>query len=150
MTSHGDHAAFALFGCLTREAARTAAGWAVQAAADVEAPPPCPTCAAASPVSYGSRRIRLVDAPRDNVPVFWEITFPRFRCRTCRHVFSPALDAAHRSRRMTAGFVLWCRAFSPDTPSTLIAGIAGVSDKTVTSARGSGFESDGDNRHHSI
>ena len=145
MTSHGDHAAFALDGCITHEATRTAAGWTIQAAADIEAPPPCPLCAAASAVSYGSRRVRLVDAPRNNVRVFWEITYPRFRCRACRHVFSPALAIAHQSRRMTIGFALWCRAFSPDTPSTLIARIAGVSDKTVKSARASSAESNGYN-----
>lgn len=76
----------------------------------------CPRCAKPAHGVYDRRVVRIRDAPIRGHHVVLQITKRRFRCRSCRHIFTEPVEGVSKGHRMTHRLrreILWaCERFT--------------------------------------
>jgi len=67
---------------------------------DGPVPDRCPKCGG-KVYKHGTRTIHLTDIPAE-MPVKWDVTVPRIRCRECRSIWTPTIKGIDEQRSLTS------------------------------------------------
>jgi transposase len=67
---------------------------------DGELPDRCPKCGG-KVYKHGKRTIHLTDVPAE-IPVKWDVTVPRVRCRECKNIWMPTIKGIDEQRSLTS------------------------------------------------